>query len=539
MKNDIDVQNITHNYNICYKTFREIVKNKYFECIYRGKKTIFTYDKFFETGLFVRNNVEIFTLSKNEFFQLLLDVFADFIKDFCQNTRQGQKSVKTFNYCKFKLFSIIFALLFLLFLAIQQTTFIIHNIVVGYFCICVLIKVCFLSYGLLLALKQKKINILEKNINWNNLPTYTILVPMFKETETTILQNIASINALKYPKHKIEVFLVLEENDKQTKEFIRQFELNDAKKNKKTIPDNFTQIWTPNFPPQTKPKACDVAVLFATGENVVIYDAEDIPEQDQLLQVVNGFNTYNNASVIQCNLSWYNCHKNILTELFNIEYNVWFNVLLRAISCKEIAFPLGGTSNHFKFDMLEKSNFWDGYNVTEDLELATILHYNNLELKSINSTTNEWCVETIKSWIKQRTRWLKGYILTSLCTLLRIQNFTKPKTFFFAHILIGFSYLSFLLLPFLMVFVLVLENNLLKDLCIICSILYYTQCIITYYVICKKEFITIRPKTILAFFIYPFYFILHCIACWIALFEIFKKPFYWSKTEHNITPAKK
>ena len=526
----IDISKIKHNYQkITYKEFRRIVKQGYFECIYNGEKTIFTI--FTQNQLCIDKKNKIITLTMEKFYQLLLDIFEDFIKDYCRfiRERKGNKSVKTLNFTLLKIILITFSVLSFALVALPSTRNVFVLSIISYYAFCLFIKVVFLLLGILICLFDRKD---EKTTYYhpeNTLPRYTILIPMFKENKNTISQLIKYIDEIEYPKDKLEVMLVLEENDVKTKQVFDEL-LDDGY----IFPKYFTKIWVPYFEPQTKPKACDVGCLFATGEYVVIYDAEDKPDAYQLLKAVELFKKHKNVNVLQGCLSFYNYNTNLLTELFNIEYNVWFKVVLKALSVFKIPIPLGGTSNHFRFNVIENNGFWDGFHVTEDLEIGIIVNFHEQRIAHLNSDTKEWCVVDLRAWFKQRRRWMKGYMLTTFMYMFDWKMFKNWQTFIYLQVYVFYSCFCFLLLPLLVFMSFYWFLHPITQIYCFLGFCYYFHYLLLYVALCKKSCVKVSGKTLCAFVLYPFYFILHHIATWLALFDIFKRPFYWHKTEHKL-----
>ena len=511
--NDINFSNIKYNKNVNFNQFREIVLSGIFQCIYDGRNTIFT------TSINVTNKKKsniVFILSKTDFHELLSILYFDFIKNFCQK----KNTVKTFNFHRFKILFPILVILFISFLNVPHIDFALKTIIILYYSLCVLIKSYYIIIGCItrddFELNNDAITIQQKE-----LPKYTILIPMFKENHKTILQSLKAIKNIEYPKNLLDVKFVLEKDDIKTLTII-----NDIK-----LPNYITTIHVPYFEPRTKPKACNFASLFAEGEIVVIFDAEDVADKKQLMDAIKLFKK-TDADILQGCLTFYNFRKNLLTECFNIEYTVWFKMALKIFSDKGITIPLGGTSNHIKYSFLEKNNFWDSYNVTEDLELSVIANKNCAEIKHLQSDTKEWCVVDIKSFIKQRTRWQKGYLLTYLIHFFDKKNISTIKDFIFSHVIIGYTSLSFLLTPFLFFSLYTIQNNILIIFWSIINLLYYSTYCFIYASMIRNIDILLTWKRMFVFLIYPFYFILHIISSYFALIEIFTKPFYWSKTEH-------
>jgi cellulose synthase/poly-beta-1,6-N-acetylglucosamine synthase-like glycosyltransferase len=76
--------------------------------------------------------------------------------------------------------------------------------------------------------------------------------------------------------------------------------------------------------------------------------------------------------------------------------------------------PLGGTSNHFKTDILRELGGWDPFNVTEDADLGIRLYRHGYRTVVLDSVTLEEANSDAINWIKQRSRWYKGYLQTWL-----------------------------------------------------------------------------------------------------------------------------
>src|SRR5258708_69238 len=157
------------------------------------------------------------------------------------------------------------------------------------------------------------------------------------------------MSRLDYPKDKLQVMLILEEDDKESQENIKNFDL----------PSYFEVVVVPDSLPKTKPKACNYGLLKAKGEYTVIYDAEDIPDPLQLKKAVLAFQKAGEKTVcIQAKLNFYNPSQNILTKVFTAEYSLWFDLILTGLQSIEAPIPLGGTSNHFRTADLHKLKGW-------------------------------------------------------------------------------------------------------------------------------------------------------------------------------------
>ncbi|HEY8705093.1 MAG TPA: glycosyltransferase family 2 protein [Gaiellaceae bacterium] len=272
------------------------------------------------------------------------------------------------------------------------------------------------------------------------LPVFTILVPLYREA-AVVPRLTAALNRLDYPVTRLDVKLIVEEDDEETIAALREEDL----------PPQFRLVVVPDAMPKTKPKACNYGLIQAEGKYVVIYDAEDRPEPDQLKKVVVGFSKAEDRIVcIQCKLNYYNRSQNILTRWFTTEYSNWFDLLMPGLDAADAPIPLGGTSNHFLRDKLIELGAWDPFNVTEDADLGIRLHKAGYKTAIIDSTTFEEANSDLYNWIRQRSRWVKGYIQTWLVQMrhpVRLWRQLGTRSFFSFQMIIGGTFFSFLLNP--------------------------------------------------------------------------------------------
>ncbi|WP_319579291.1 glycosyltransferase family 2 protein [uncultured Methanospirillum sp.] len=265
-----------------------------------------------------------------------------------------------------------------------------------------------------------------KAIRDEDLPIYTLLVPLFHEKEMLphILSNIAKMD---YPREKLDVKILMEEEDEETigkarklglfgniEEIITPMTEDEYRK----FLSIFHPVIIPNAELKTKPRACNYGLKRARGEFVVIYDAEDLPDRDQLKKTVLAFRRLGSEyACIQCLLNFYNPRKNVLTRWFSIEYSYYYDYYIQGLDKIGAPIPLGGTSNHFRMRTLRELGAWDPFNVTEDADLGMRIARKKYKTGVLNSHTYEEAVTSIRSWIKQRSRWVKGFVITWFVTM--------------------------------------------------------------------------------------------------------------------------
>ncbi|MEE3853151.1 glycosyltransferase [Gordonia sp. LSe1-13] len=248
-----------------------------------------------------------------------------------------------------------------------------------------------------------------RSIPDDDLPPYTVLVPAYGEPEV-VGDLIAAMESLEYPREKLQVLLLLEEDDEPTIAAAREVGENDL----------VTVVLVPPAQPRTKPKACNYGLHFATGDIVTIFDAEDLPDPLQLRRAVAAFRQEDDRVVcVQCALNFHNPRDNTLTEWFTADYGIWFGYLLPGLMVSRAPIPLGGTSNHFRRDILDDIGAWDPFNVTEDADLGVRIADHGYRTAVLDSLTLEEANVDPINWVRQRSRWYKGYMQTWLVHMRR------------------------------------------------------------------------------------------------------------------------
>jgi glycosyltransferase XagB len=368
-----------------------------------------------------------------------------------------------------------------------------------------------------------------------DLPRYTILVPVYKEAGIVglLMRNLA---ALDYPREKLEILLLLEEDDPETL----------AAALAAAPPDLVRIVVVPHSMPKTKPRACNVGLAFARGEFVVIYDAEDRPDPDQLKKALIAFRKGGEDLVcVQAALNYFNARENLLTRMFTLEYSSWFDYTLAGLDKLRLPIPLGGTSNHFRTDLLRDLGGWDPFNVTEDADLGIRASARGHRVAVVNSTTYEEANMAVGNWIRQRSRWIKGYMQTVLVhtrhpvRLVRTVGLRQALGF---GLLIGGTPLMFLATPWLYALFLaelVWPGALLPVLpewvvLVSTANLLFGNGVIIYLSLLagfKRRSYGLVPFALFS----PVYWLLHSIASYKAAWQLVTKPFYWEKTQHGLS----
>jgi len=368
-----------------------------------------------------------------------------------------------------------------------------------------------------------------------DLPVYTILVPVYREAKVfPILAR--AIERLDYPAAKLDVKILLEEDDTETIEVARRSKL----------PSSFQLLVVPHGQPKGKPKACNYGLIHAKGEYVVIFDAEDIPEPDQLKKAIVAFRKGDDRlACVQAKLNYFNRDQNLLTRWFTTEYSMWFDLFLPGLDASGAPIPLGGTSNHFRTSQLRELGAWDPHNVTEDADLGMRLYKKGWTTAVIDSTTFEEANSELYNWIRQRSRWVKGYIQTYLVHMRdpwKLYRQIGLRGFLSFQFVVGGTFFGYLVNP---VYWLLTASWFLFHWGIIREIfpapvfyigavgLYLGNFAFTYLNVAgclRREYYDMVKYALLS----PVYWAFMSVAAWKGFLQLFYRPSYWEKTEHGL-----
>lgn len=431
---------------------------------------------------------------------------------------------------KFIVFLVFVFFIFLVYHHLKNESFYIFYVISSIYLI-----ICIHKFSLIFAgiFKDSEMKISEYEILSNHSwPFYTILLPVYKEKEI-FPQLFNAIERIDYPRNRLEVLLLVEEDDEQMHKLLEE----------EKLPPWWKVVVVPDFPPKTKGKALNYGLLRAKGEFLVIYDAEDIPEPDQLKKAAIGFKKADsNVICLQAKLNYYNPYQNILTEWFTAEYTSWFDLYLPGIDSIKAPIPLGGTSNHFKTEILRKLNGWDPFNVTEDCDLGIRIFKSGYRTKTLDTTTWEEANSKLGNWIKQRSRWVKGYIQTYFVNMRKPFELIKKMgilNFLHFNIIVGGNFFTLCFNPvawFLLILWLFSPGKMFfpnKFFLIVTPVLLIGNIIfvlINVIAVFRRKWYRLIIPSLFS----PVYWLLMSAGAWKGLFQYFRKPHFWEKTTHAL-----
>ena len=231
--------------------------------------------------------------------------------------------------------------------------------------------------------------------------------------------------------------------------------------------------------------------------------------------------------------------------MFAANYAGQFDVFLPGLSAQRLPIPLGGSSNHFRTSILREVGGWDPYNVTEDADLGIRLHRGGYCTAMLPSATREEAPTRFVAWLKQRTRWYKGWMQTCQVHMRRpiqlMHELTVPGAVAFQLLFAG-SLLAVLIHPFFMVllcYALIAQSPpqaiaaMGGD-----APLFIATLVAGYASTIAVDLVGLRRRGLLrhawVLLLTPLHWFMLSLAAWRAAFQLVRDPQRWEKTEHGL-----
>lgn len=363
---------------------------------------------------------------------------------------------------------------------------------------------------------------------------YIILVALYREA-SQVASLAQALQRLRWRNGDKQIHLICEADDADTISAIRTIRAADI----------HLHIVPPGAP-RTKPRALNYVLQQVRGDYLVLYDAEDRPHPDQLLEAALAFEGGNERlACLQAPLSIDNRRESIMARFFAIEYDTLFRGILPVLADWRAPIPLGGTSNHFRLPHLLAAGGWDSFNVTEDADLGIRLARCGLDCRTLTLPTHEEAPARPAAWMRQRTRWIKGWLQTLLVHLRRPGRTLREmgwRRFLQFHMVLTAVVVSVLVHPFfLAAFVMQMYafaqavpqstyGIWITGISVFNLVAGYLSYGLLAWVVQDARG-TRSDKAFILFF--PLYWLLISVAGWLAVAQLLYKPHYWAKTEHG------
>ncbi|MCC0683916.1 glycosyltransferase family 2 protein [Clostridioides sp. ZZV14-6345] len=255
-------------------------------------------------------------------------------------------------------------------------------------------------------------------------PMVSILVPAHNEAKV-IGRTVESLLLLNYPKNKMELIVINDNSSDNSKEILEDI------KNKYDN-YNFTIINTDNLTGgKGKSNALNIGYTISKGEFIAVYDADNTPDRNALRYLIQIIVMDDKLGAVIGKFRTRNKNKNLLTKFINIETLSfqWMSQAGRWQLFNLCTIP--GTNFILRRSIIEEIGGWDSKAIAEDTEISFRIYKLGYKIKLVpQSITWEQEPETVKVWIKQRTRWAKGNIYVLMKYIKNIFKQGKNKIVF-------------------------------------------------------------------------------------------------------------
>ncbi|WP_372604773.1 glycosyltransferase [Actibacterium sp.] len=367
------------------------------------------------------------------------------------------------------------------------------------------------------------------------LPVVSVLVPLFREHDV-VQRLIARLGRIDYPRELLEICLITEADDDQTRTMLAAADL----------PYWMRVITVPAGGLKTKPRAMNFALDFCRGSIIGIYDAEDAPDPHQIRDIVRLFHMRGpEVACLQGVLDFYNSETNWLSRCFTAEYASWFRIFLPGLDKLGLVVPLGGTTLFLRRAVLEEIGGWDAHNVTEDADLGVRLARHGYRTEVVHSVTQEEANCRLWPWVRQRSRWIKGFVVTWSVHMrdpVLLWRQLGPKRFIALQVLLIGSVVQALLVPLMWSFWLLAAGlphpltpmigapamGLIAGVFLTAEAINFSVALAG---VQRAGKLRLWPWLLTLYLYFP----LAALAAYKALYEMVLRPFYWDKTQHGLT----
>lgn len=384
------------------------------------------------------------------------------------------------------------------------------------------------------GVRDRRKRIHRKSISDEEAPKVSIIVPT-KNEELVIGRCLNGLIDLDYPKDKLEIIVVDGNSADGTCTICSEFSA--------MYPGTFKIVREKES--RGKPAALNLALTYATGDIVGVFDADSLPEKDTLRKVAEYFSD-GKVNALQGRTTSLNERHNLLTRVISMEERAWFQTLLSGREKLKLFVPLNGSCQFVKRSVLVELGGWDASCLTEDVELALRLVEKKYEIRYAEDVCcGQETPNGLRDLVKQRVRWYRGYMETAL-KYGRLLDTVNKRTVD-AEISMGGPFMMVICLLsyidwFLAVVFFTQSNPILGFMGLVLALTAVSLLSVGVGLLASEKPFKLRNMLWMPS-IYAYWLIQMCIASWAFLKLVFRRKRVWDKTDkkgfisQNITKA--
>jgi len=236
-----------------------------------------------------------------------------------------------------------------------------------------------------------------ESVGNEGLPVFSIIVPVKNEGKV-VGRLLDALSKLRYPVEKTEVIIVEDGSTDGSLDVCVQY-----------AEQNVGRVKILHKPFSCgKPSALNYAVKEARGDIIAVFDADNVPAEDVLVNVCKYFEDPKVAAVQGRTLS-INSQENMLTRFIAHEETVWCEAYLGGKDVLNLFVHLKGSCQFFRRDVLQKLRGFDEKALSEDMEISARLAEGGYKIRYA-SDVRSWQESpgSVKSLFRQRLRWFRG-----------------------------------------------------------------------------------------------------------------------------------
>jgi len=235
------------------------------------------------------------------------------------------------------------------------------------------------------------------------LPTFSVLIPA-KNEQLLLPRLLESLLHQNYPKEKVEIIVIGDGSTDATVDVCREY----AKKSRGRVKLLCGEG------SKGKPCALNRALNVLKGDIVAVFDADNVPEPDALLNAARCF-LDESVTAVQGRTLAINSEINMLTKFVSLEESAWFEAYIRGKDALELFVHLKGTCQFIRKEALLGLGGWSEGHLAEDMEISARLTDRGYKIR-YSSDVRAWqeTPESLTQMFRQRVRWYRGSMEVAL-----------------------------------------------------------------------------------------------------------------------------
>jgi cellulose synthase/poly-beta-1,6-N-acetylglucosamine synthase-like glycosyltransferase len=232
--------------------------------------------------------------------------------------------------------------------------------------------------------------------------SFTALLPA-RDEEVVIADTIARVWNAMYPRDLLEMIVICQRDDVGT--------IAEASRQIDALGSAAVRLAIYDEPPFNKPHALAVGHALSSNDVIAVFDAEDDVDPG-IFSLINTVMLEQSVGVVQGGVQLVNLRDHWFSVFNCLEYFFYFRSRMH-FNARMGLVPLGGTTVFILRELVDRVGGWDKQCLTEDADIGIRISALGEPVSVVYDTrrvTREETPHSVRSFVKQRTRWNQGFL---------------------------------------------------------------------------------------------------------------------------------